>query len=1198
MNSDSGNQHQYRSLVDELNSMIQKQSSSDVDSNKTEELVRDVAVSDASSATGIKEFDDILHGGFPKGAVVLLAGSSGSGKTIFSFKWLFEGISEGESGVYISLTEPLFKIVQNLEKMSFYDREAIEQEKLKIIDLRDTFSGSGYNPKEILEYIEDQVKTTHATRLCIDSITAIAYQYNDKSQIRTFIFELGKVLATLGCTTILISEVATPDKYSVYEVEEFISDAILRFDQVRVKDEFQRQFKLIKVRGKSFSSEAIPMKITSDGIKLFPKMKPKLSHNATTEKISTGNHTIDEMLFGGITKGSTTLAVGATGTGKTLFCMHFLAEGLQKGEHCVYIGFEESREQLLRNAKIFGWDLDAFEKQGLLTIRCVYPNDFLLEEHFEEIRKIIQNNNVSRCAVDSLSAISHVFDEADFSSFSIRLNGYLKSQDVTSIFTASSGSLIGAAQLADYNLSSLTDSILMFRYVEMQGRLESVISVVKMRGSQHCKDLRKYTITEKGIVVGESLSNYEGVMTGVSKKIRELQEEGERLRQIIQEKEQTEAELRKLTSAIEQSPTSIIITDINGAIQYVNPAFTKITGFSPDETMGRTPKILQSGEHTDEFYQDLWNTITSGNVWHGEFRNKKKNGDLYWEQASIAPVKSKDGRITNYVAVKEDITEKKLSEANLRESENRLKTILDKLQVGITIVDAESHKIVEVNTLAASMIGLPKEQIIGTVAHSYSCPSDVGNRADIGQQVDNSKRCMLTADGREVPILKTVIPIQLNGTPHFLESFVDISQLEEAQAALKSSEERFRDISESMGDWIWEIDHEFRYTYVSEKVRNILGYDPSEVLGKTPFDFMSDEEANRVKESLGPIFAQYHPISDFRTWNIRKDGKTVCLLTSGKPVFDSNGVFKGYRGVDKDITEWIEAENKLKESERKFRGIFESLQNIYYRTTIEGTIQIISPSVFDIVGYTPEELIGKLATDIYYNPEDRNTLLEELKTHGKVQGFELTILRKDGSKADASLNAHLIFDENKNPIAIEGTMTDITALKQKEKELEEAQKIMSLINKQLQVKISEQIEKISKEKEMYKTVLENIPQKIFQKNADFKYVFANENFLGDLDMTLEDVLGKTDWDIFPDDLASKYAQGDQKVMETGQAFTTTESYVQQGRTVTVTTVRAPIKDKDGHLTGVLGIFWETPVGSDLFDNPTGHMEVLDRGENH
>jgi circadian clock protein KaiC len=174
------------------------------------------------SSTGIKDFDNLLDGGFVKGSVVLLAGSSGSGKTIFSFQWLFEGVKNDETGIYITLTEPLFKTLENLEKLSYYNKEAVENEKLKIVDLRKIYDREGFNQRKILDFIEAEVKRTNAKRLCIDSITAIAYQLDDKAEIRAFIFALGTTLATLGCTTILTSEVSEIDKYSKYEVEEFI----------------------------------------------------------------------------------------------------------------------------------------------------------------------------------------------------------------------------------------------------------------------------------------------------------------------------------------------------------------------------------------------------------------------------------------------------------------------------------------------------------------------------------------------------------------------------------------------------------------------------------------------------------------------------------------------------------------------------------------------------------------------------------------------------------------------------------------------------------------------------------------------------------------------------------------------------------------------------------------------------------------
>ncbi len=485
----------------------------------------DSALGAGDSSTGIADFDVILGGGFPKGATILLSGSSGSGKTIFSFQWLFEGIKKGENGLYITLTEPLFKTLGNLEKMNFYDRTAIEKENLKIVDLRDFFESGSFNSKEMLSFVEDQVMACGAKRLCVDSITAIAYSIDEKTKIRNFIFELGTILAGIGCTTILTSEVAERGKYSIYQVEEFISDAIIRFDQVMQKDELVRYMQIVKVRGKSYTSEELPFRITADGISVYPKLQAPLDYSSSNERISTGNPELDEMLEGGVFRGSTTLLAGSTGSGKSIMSLMFVLNGLKSGEPCLYVGLEESRGQIVRNAASFGWDLEGFERKGLLILQCSLPTDRLLEEHLKGIKDMVEKNGIKRCVVDSVSCISSHFGDEEFFSFSKRLNTYLKYRGVTTIFTAATSSLMGSETLTDIRLSSVTDNIIMMRYVEIQGELRQVLNIIKTRGSSHNKDLRGYSITEKGLEIGQSLKGFEGIMTGVTRKVSDTIEE-------------------------------------------------------------------------------------------------------------------------------------------------------------------------------------------------------------------------------------------------------------------------------------------------------------------------------------------------------------------------------------------------------------------------------------------------------------------------------------------------------------------------------------------------------------------------------------------------------------------------------------------------------------------------------------------------
>ncbi len=485
-----------------------------------------------SSSTGIRELDGILGGGLPRNSTVLLAGPSGTGKTIFSFQWLFQGVKEGERGLYIALTEPLFKSVKDLEAMDFYDRAAVESERLKIIDLREGAFEKECQTKEhcldtakVISVIEREVRKCNAKRLCIDSITGLAYEMHDKHAIRAFIFDLGTSLAALGCTNILISEAKDPGKYSIFGVEEFISDTIIRMDYAKERGVSQRILQLVKVRGRKHTSAENFFKITDGGITLFPKIPVRMNFAATTERISTGNAVLDEMLYGGLIRGSSTLVSAATGTGKTVMCLQFLWDGLQNGDAGLYIGFEESRDQVVRNAKVFGWDLEKYEKSGLLTMRCIHADEKLCDEHLVEICRLLSAKKIRRCVVDSLSSMSIGLSQDDFSSFSRRINSCLKVHGATSLLTVTTNALTGLSVLSEAQISTSTDNILSLRYFEVEGTLGSVLNIVKQRGSGHSKDLRRYEITSSGFVIGEPLAGYEGVTLGTTRKVAESAEE-------------------------------------------------------------------------------------------------------------------------------------------------------------------------------------------------------------------------------------------------------------------------------------------------------------------------------------------------------------------------------------------------------------------------------------------------------------------------------------------------------------------------------------------------------------------------------------------------------------------------------------------------------------------------------------------------
>ena len=199
----------------------------------------------------------------------------------------------------------------------------------------------------------------------------------------------------------------------------------------------------------------------------------------------------------------------------------------------------------------------------------------------------------------------------------------------------------------------------------------------------------------------------------ITRKIRFVDDSGNRFIvgsiHDITERKRAEAQLRKLSQAVEQSPVSIVITDTGGIIEYVNPTFTKSTGYTQAEAVGKNPSVLKSGEQSKEFYEELWATITSGNDWKGEFHNKKKNGELYWEAALISPIKNRQGEIVNYLAIKENVTERKQSEAQLR----KLSQAVEQNSASVVIMDTEGA-IEYVNPYFTSLTGYTYHAVQGT----------------------------------------------------------------------------------------------------------------------------------------------------------------------------------------------------------------------------------------------------------------------------------------------------------------------------------------------------------------------------------------------------------------------------------------------------------------------------------------------------
>jgi circadian clock protein KaiC len=220
------------------------------------------------------------------------------------------------------------------------------------------------------------------------------------------------------------------------------------------------------------------------------------------------------MCGGGFFRDSVILVSGATGTGKTLTVTQFLEGGARKGERCLLLAFEESREQLFRNASGWGVDFEAMELEGKLKVVCDYPEVSGLEEWLITIQRAVREFKPNRVALDSLSALERVGSIKAFREFVIGVTSFIKQQEITGLFTATTSTLMGGSSITESHVSTLTDSIILLRYVEMFGEMKRGITVLKMRGSVHDKGIREFTVDAEGMHLGRRFRNVTGVLAG------------------------------------------------------------------------------------------------------------------------------------------------------------------------------------------------------------------------------------------------------------------------------------------------------------------------------------------------------------------------------------------------------------------------------------------------------------------------------------------------------------------------------------------------------------------------------------------------------------------------------------------------------------------------------------------------------------
>jgi len=514
----------------------------------------------------------------------------------------------------------------------------------------------------------------------------------------------------------------------------------------------------------------------------------------------------------------------------------------------------------------------------------------------------------------------------------------------------------------------------------------------------------------------------------------------------ITERKRAEEELVRLSSAVRMSTDSIVISDLDGKIIDVNEATLKMYGTDDKrDLIGKNSFDLIAPEELEKALAGTKEVLEKGYVASREYHIITKDGGRVPVEMSAAIMKDADGKPIGFVGINRDITERKKAEEALRESEERLRSLLESIPDFVITVD-RNHKILMINRGIPGIITV--EQSIGTEVYNYVEPRHHEIMRESLEKVFQTgmpERYEVLGMGPEGPDTAwyetRVSPNKLDGqviSVTLISS--DITERKKAEKRLQESEEKLRVMFESITDGVIVTDLTGTVVEANNGAAHLVGYsNKEELIGRNAFEFVSPKDRalamNATKKTLEEGLVQRKTEYTILT----ADGREIATDSSAAVLYDSSGNPTGIINVVRDITERKKAEEKLTESENKFRTIFENIGDIYYRADLKGNMTLANPAAVKIMGYDSiEEVIGKnIAADFYYYPKDRKIFMEELKKHGEVKNLEVTIKRKDGTLVIVEVNSHFVHDATGKPIEVEGIAHNITERKKAEQELQE-----------------------------------------------------------------------------------------------------------------------------------------------------------------
>lgn len=483
--------------------------------------------------TGIVGLDEITGGGLPRGRPTLVCGNAGCGKTLLGMEFLVRGARDlGEPGVLMAFEERREDLVQNVRSLGFDVETLIAQGKMHIDHVhlvRKQIEETGeYDLEGLFIRLGHAIDKIGARRVVIDTPEALFSCLSNTAILRSELRRLFDWLKERGMTAVITGE-SGEHTLTRTGLEEYVSDCVIALDHRVVNQVCTRRLRIVKYRGSLHGTNEYPFLIDEHGLSILPISSLALRHKVSEDRIPSGIARLDAMLDGkGFYRGSSVLISGTAGTGKTSIAATFADASCRRGERCLYLAYEEAEDQIVRDLRSIGLDLGPWAAQGLLRFHAVRPASTGLEMHLVGLHKLIQEFQPHAVVVDPISALVHAGTLEDAHAMMLRLIDYLKTRQITAVFTnlVTGGHIAEGTELA---ISSLIDTWILLRDIELGGERNRGLYVLKSRGMKHSNQIREFLLTDRGIELQDVYLGPEGVLTGSMRLAQEAREQADSL---------------------------------------------------------------------------------------------------------------------------------------------------------------------------------------------------------------------------------------------------------------------------------------------------------------------------------------------------------------------------------------------------------------------------------------------------------------------------------------------------------------------------------------------------------------------------------------------------------------------------------------------------------------------------------------------